>query len=76
MQRGDFLPGPDLDPTSSVSIESQEHRCINISGLMFEIPVPILKRDKDSLLAQIAGPRDLCPVTPDPEGFYYFDRDW
>lgn len=47
---------------------------INVSGLMFEAPVSILKRDKNSLLAQLCSAEP--PMVPDPEGFFYFDRDW
>ena len=41
---------------------------------MFEIPPSILQRDPKSLLAQLCS--DDPPVLADPEGFFYFDRDW
>ena len=41
---------------------------------MFEIPPSILQRDPKSLLAQLCT--DDPPVLADPEGFFYFDRDW
>ena len=41
---------------------------------MFEAPVAVLQRDPKSLLAQLCGPDP--PVLPDPDGFFYFDRDW
>lgn len=69
MQRQDFLPKglPDLI--------QDRHILLNIGGLMFEAPVQVLKRDKNSLLAQLAD--NNPPLLPDPEGgFFYFDRDW
>jgi hypothetical protein len=41
---------------------------------MFEASDTILKRDPKSLLAQLCS--EEPPILPDPEGFYYFDRDW
>jgi BTB/POZ domain len=41
---------------------------------MFEAPAWVLQRDAGSLLAQLCAPQP--PITPDPEGFFYFDRDW
>lgn len=67
MQRGDWVPEIFKEP-------EEEHKLINISGLMFEAPVSVLRRDKDSLLAQLCSAEP--PVVPDPDGFFYFDRDW
>jgi hypothetical protein len=67
IQRGDWVP-------ETVKADPEEHRMINVSGLMFEAPVSVLKRDKNSLLAQLCSADP--PVVPDPEGFFYFDRDW
>lgn len=41
---------------------------------MFECPISVLRRDEDSLLARLETP--LSASQPDPEGVYYFDRDW
>lgn len=42
---------------------------------MYEAPIVVLCRDRNSLLAQLCSTNP--PVLPDPEGgFYYFDRDW
>ena len=56
---------------------------INVGGLMFEAYESTLKRDPSSLLAQLhpvgaeTAQSQLSPlILPDPEGFYYFDRDW
>ena len=70
-------PSSSSGPMKTNCAEETVH--INIGGLMFETPVSVLMRDKHSLLAQ------LCPGTSssssplilaDPDGFYYFDRDW
>ena len=42
---------------------------------------PHRSRDPDCLLAQLCnglegGGPGVPPLLPDPEGFYYFDRDW
>lgn len=67
MQRADWVP-------EELKAPEESHRLINISGLMFEAPVSVLRRDKDSLLAQLCSTEP--PVVPDPDGFFYFDRDW
>jgi hypothetical protein len=67
LQRGDWVPDVLKEP-------EEEHKLINISGLMFEAPVSVLRRDKDSLLAQLCSAEP--PMLPDPDGFFYFDRDW
>jgi hypothetical protein len=67
LQRGDWVPEVLKEP-------EEEHKLINISGLMFEAPVSVLRRDKDSLLAQLCSAEP--PMLPDPDGFFYFDRDW
>ena len=41
---------------------------------MFECPVSVLRRDPNSILAQLTY--DEPSVTRDPEGFFAFDRDW
>ncbi len=68
MARGDWIP-QSIKPAAT-----ENHLRINIGGLMFEAPISILQRDKDSLLAQLCNPEP--PILPDPDGFFYFDRDW
>jgi FtsZ-binding cell division protein ZapB len=62
-QRGDWVPDVLKEP-------EEEHKLINISGLMFEAPVSVLRRDKDSLLAQLCSAEP--PMLPDPDGFFLF----
>lgn len=57
----------------------EERVQINIGGLMFETPVSILMRDPHSLLAQLcpgSAPSSSQLILADPDGFFYFDRDW
>ena len=69
LQRNDYTP------ESMRKQQGEKHMLINIGGLMFEAPISVLSRDKNSLLAQLCGPTP--PLLPDPEGnFFYFDRDW
>ena len=68
MHRADWIPD------SYKATLKDEHLMINIGGLMFEIPKSILQRDPASLLAQLCGPDP--PLLPDPDGFFFFDRDW
>lgn len=67
IQRHDWIP-------QSMFSTNEKHIRINIGGLMFEIPESILRRDPKSLLAQLCNPDP--PVLADPDGFFYFDRDW
>lgn len=72
----------DLKPDTKIRSIDETVR-INVGGLMFEAYESTLKRDPSSLLAQL-HPTDLATsnsqhpplLLPDPEGFYYFDRDW
>lgn len=66
-------PAPSAIPSSAILAEDP-HVFINVAGLMFEIPKSTLVRDKNSLLAQLCGPEP--PILPDPDGFFFFDRDW
>jgi hypothetical protein len=68
MQRKDYIP------ESMKLTEKDKHIRINIGGLMFESPQSILMRDKNSLLAALCQPEP--PLLPDPEGFFFFERDW
>lgn len=68
MKRSDWIP------QSMKETMEEDHILINIGGLMFETPKSILKRDPGSLLAQLCGPEP--PLIPDPDGFFFFDRDW
>lgn len=68
MKRTDWIP------QSMKETMEEDHILINIGGLMFETPKSILKRDPGSLLAQLCGPEP--PLIPDPDGFFFFDRDW
>ena len=75
------VPVSTAPPRPTTNIIKETTLRINVSGLMFETPVAILRRDPDCLLAQLCnglpggGPGEP-PLLPDPEGFYYFDRDW
>ena len=75
------VPVSTAPPRPTMNIIKETTLRINVSGLMFETPVAILRRDPDCLLAQLCnglpggGPGEP-PLLPDPEGFYYFDRDW
>jgi BTB/POZ domain len=72
----------DIKPDAQIRSIDETVR-INVGGLMFEAYESTLKRDPSSLLAQL-HPVDLATshthlsplILPDPEGFYYFDRDW
>ncbi len=73
-------PAGPTQPSAPAIIQETTLR-INVSGLMFETPVCILRRDPDSLLAQLCnglpgGGPGVPPLLADPEGFFYFDRDW
>jgi hypothetical protein len=72
----------DLKPDAQIRSIDETVR-INVGGLMFEAYESTLKRDPSSLLAQLhsvdsaTSHTHLSPlILPDPEGFYYFDRDW
>ena len=67
MKRDDWVP-------DALKNSDEKHIMMNVGGLMFEAPMSVLRRDKESLLSQICDPEP--PVTPDPEGFFFFDRDW
>lgn len=41
----------------------------------FEVPHEVLSRDPNSLLCQLTKTNDV-PILIDPDGCYYFDRDW
>jgi hypothetical protein len=73
---------PDLKSDTQIRSIDETVR-INVGGLMFESYESTLKRDPSSLLAQLhpvasaTSHTHLSPlILPDPEGFYYFDRDW
>ena len=68
MKRGDWIP------EAIKTTEADPHIMINVGGLMFESPKSVLMRDKDSLLAQLCSPEP--PLLMDPDGFFFFDRDW
>eukprot|EP01031_Cornospumella_fuschlensis_P037421 gene37421-45442_t len=69
IQRTDYVP------ENMKKQIGEKHILINVGGLMFEAPLSVLSRDKESLLAQLCGPTP--PLLPDPDGnFFYFDRDW
>eukprot|EP00596_Hydrurales_sp_CCMP1899_P010617 CAMPEP_0119052112 /NCGR_PEP_ID=MMETSP1177-20130426/73521_1 /TAXON_ID=2985 /ORGANISM="Ochromonas sp, Strain CCMP1899" /LENGTH=317 /DNA_ID=CAMNT_0007031573 /DNA_START=53 /DNA_END=1003 /DNA_ORIENTATION=- len=66
-------------PTAPSSSSAKETTVrINITGLMFETPVSVIMKDPASLLAQLCNnsPTASPPVLADPEGFFYFERDW
>lgn len=67
MQRTDWVP-------ESLKAPEEPHVLINVGGLMFETPVSVLKRDPGSLLAQLCSADP--PIQMDPEGYFFFDRDW
>ena len=75
---------PILTTSSSSSGPMKTHSAeetvqINIGGLMFETPVSVLMRDPHSLLAQLcpgSSPSSSPLILADPDGFFYFDRDW
>lgn len=80
IRRNDWIPagirGEEPAPSAPATASSSHSRNIriNIGGLMFEAPQHILRRDPKSLLAQLCNPDP--PVFEDPDGFFYFDRDW
>lgn len=68
MQRTDWIP-------EVLRVPIEPHKLINVGGLMFEIPVSIMTRDKGSLLTQLCSTEP--PILPDSDGgFFSFDRDW
>lgn len=67
IRRPDWLP-------ASVAAPVERHIRINVGGLMFEACESVLKRDPESLLAELCGAETPVPLLE--EGFFFFDRDW
>lgn len=68
------LQKPQWFPPGLICDRSDKRLRLNVGGMVFECRESILKRDEGSLLAMLSTP--MSPVQPDPEGVYYFDRDW
>ena len=70
--------GTSLLPVPAADRNVQGTVRINIGGLMFQVSIEVLKRDRGSLLAQLCPSSSSAPplILPNSAGIYYFDRDW